>query len=119
MKKIILGLLAVWLLTSCEKETPNATTPVVDAKLQSSLTGEWNQVGFKNDLFNTWSYTSRGAHFEMTETYISAPYDTKYRILDSNTIYLEKQRQFVDVTLGVDTTLWTFHNGDQVKLIIW
>lgn len=115
MKRTIYMALMVVGFTSCKKE---AVTPCnnVETAFQSQLIGNYKQVGFKNGLFPTWSYSSAGPQFQITQDSLTGIYGTKYQVMDQNTIYLQQQNQLVDVAFG-DTVVFSFQNGDSTKLV--
>lgn len=100
------------LAVSCHKHQP---CPNPGEELKQHMTGTWNQVGFKNDLFNTWSYTMSGPTVDITPTWIGEPYNVSYTPVNGTTISTPKGLIYVEKIS--DTTMLTFWNGDQAKLI--
>lgn len=114
MKKQILfsGFILTALITSCHKHEP---CPNEGEKLKQQITGTWNQVGFKNDLFNTWSYTVSGPTVDITPTWIGEPYNLSYTPVNGTTLSTSSGPIYVQSVS--DTLLFTFPSGDQAKLI--
>lgn len=98
------------LLANCCKQDSE------DSEFRKQLHGTYMQVGFKNDLFEDWSYTSAGPVFTISYDSITEPYATKYQVIDAETIYMFQQQTHVNVSFG-DTIIFAFQNGDSTKLV--
>lgn len=80
------------------------------------LQGHYEQVGFKTQLFNEWSYTSSGPEFDIIGDSITGIYSTSFQEIGKEHILLESTNELVKVTFG-DTIVFAFQNGDSTKLI--
>jgi len=112
MKKIItLCMLAAFAITGCKKQECSAQN-----QLKQHLQGSYKQVGFKTDLFSSWSYTNAGPEFTISGDSINGIYSTRFDVLNQNTILLQEQNQLVRISFS-DTVVFAFQNGDSTKLI--
>lgn len=117
MKKVILTIAVLLTFTACKKEevTPS-TCNSVETAFKNSLKGTYMQVGFKNDLFNEWSYTSSGPIITIDDLSISEPYNSNYEVLKNSKIFLESTNELMKVTFG-DTMLWVNQSNDSIKFV--
>jgi hypothetical protein len=117
MKKVMLLVALALIAAACHKqEKPEVNCNEAVTQFKNNLQGNYEQVGFKNNLFPEWSYTSSGAQFSITSDSITDPFSTKYLVLDQSTIMLLHSQDLVKVSFG-DTVLFAFQDGDSLKLI--
>lgn len=109
-----IALLAIG-IASCQKKTVEPCVNPLET-FQNEFKGNYKQVGFKNAVFSSWSYSSQGPTLQIQQDSIAGTYNTKYQVMDQHSIYLFEQNQLVRVSFG-DTVVFAFQNGDSTKLI--